>query len=179
VADGRRSARAPRRLAHLARRFFTSLRPRPPAPTDLEWVRSALSPAEWDVWRRLGTADRVEAIATARRLPARYAADARWVAAALLHDAGKAEAGLGTFRRAVATVIGFGRDAEKVGGRSGVYLRHPQIGAELLARTGARPEAVAWAAMHHHPKRWATGTIPHEVCEALARADGERTRPVK
>lgn len=167
------------RLVHLVARFFSSLRPRPPAAADLAWVRGALTPAEWDVWCRLGTADRVEAIATARRLPAPHASDTRWVAAALLHDVGKSEAALGTLGRVMATVAGVGRDAERVGGRAGVYLRHPQIGAALLARAGARPEAVVWAAVHHHPERWAACAITSEVCEALARADGERTRPVK
>lgn len=164
---------------HLATRFVTSLRTRPPGPPELAWVKSALIPEEWDVWCRLGTADRVEAIAAARRLPSPYSSDPRWVAAALLHDVGKPEAGLGTVRRALATVAGMARDPARVGGRAGVYLRHPEIGAALLERAGARPEAVAWAAVHHAPQRWATGTIPLEVCEALARADGERARVVK
>ncbi|MDZ4826031.1 MAG: hypothetical protein SGJ13_06140 [Actinomycetota bacterium] len=158
---------------HLARRFFTSLRPRPPSAADLAWVQDVLEPGEWDVWCRLVTADRVEAIATARRLPPEYAGDERWLAAALVHDVGKADAHLGPFGRAAATVVGWRRDPALVRGRFGIYLRHPDIGAAALDAAGARPEATAWAALHHRPERFADCAIPPEVCEALARADGE------
>ncbi len=162
---------------HLVGRFFTSLRPRPPSAADLAWVQDALAPGEWDLWCRLDTADRVEAIATARRLAPEYAHDARWRAAALLHDVGKADAHLGPCGRAAATVVGWRRDPALVRGRFGTYLRHPDVGAAALDAAGARPETTAWAALHHRPERFADCAIPPEVCEALARADGESPRP--
>ena len=64
-------------------------------------------------------------------------------------------------------------DPEDVGGRTGAYLRHAELGAELLEHAGARPETVAWARTHHDRSRWPTDLIPAPVCAALARADGE------
>ena len=161
------------RARHLAGRFFTSLSRREPAPAEIAAVRAALSEAEWECWARLGRADRVEAIATAARLPAEIAADGRWVAAALVHDVGKAECGLGPVGRSVATVRGWVQRPDRVTGRAGQYLRHAEVGAAQLQDAGARPEAVAWAASHHDPKRWPLDLIPEVVCAALAAADGE------
>src|SRR5439155_19397161 len=88
-------------------------------------------------------------------------------AAALLHDVGKVEAGLGTFGRVLATVIGPGRAK----GRMATYLRHDQIGARLLAEAGARPLVVTWAAEHHlPPERW---TVPREIADRLKSADDD------
>ena len=88
--------------------------------------------------------DRAEGIAMLDRLPPAITADDRWAAAALLHDAGKAEAGLGTFGRAWATARGFVGDPARVGGRAGAYLRHAEIGAEILrsARRARRSRGV-------------------------------------
>ena len=96
-----------------------------------------------------------------------------WAAAALLHDVGKTASGLGTFGRVAATVRGHLGDPEDVGGRTGAYLRHAEIGAELLEHAGARAETVVWARTHHDRSRWPTDLIPAPVCAALARADGE------
>lgn len=169
-----------RRVPHLIGRFATSLWPRRVRREDVAWVRSVLERDEWQVWQRLGRADRMESVRTARRLGTllggtRHVGDPRYVAAALLHDAGKAEVGLGTLGRVGATVAGLVRPAGRVGGRWGRYLRHAEEGARLLGAAGARPEAVAWAAAHHDPVRWPAGSIPLEVCEALAAADGERS----
>ncbi|MGQ0824783.1 MAG: HD domain-containing protein [Actinomycetota bacterium] len=154
-----------------------SLWRRPPTATDVAWVRTTLTGPEWQVWARLERADRVEAIATARRLVrelrnSSYAGDTRYLAAALCHDVGKVAAGIGPFRRVYATAAGAVRAPVRVRGRAGRYLRHATIGARMLREGGARPEAVAWAAAHHDPALWPP-EIPREVCEALARADGE------
>ena len=64
-------------------------------------------PSEIELWRRLSNADRRHAILVARRfLDRRPAADRAEVAGSLLHDVGKIEAGLGTFGRVVATIVG-------------------------------------------------------------------------
>lgn len=176
--------RAVHRGAHLIHRFGGSLRPRAITPAERAWVASVLTPAEDAVWSSCARPDQVEAIAVARRLPDAIATDDRWLAAALLHDVGKQAADLGTAGRVLATVLAaFGRlpvqaqpaGADRPGLRTRMsrYVNHAQIGADRLARAGARPEAVAWAAAHHDPTRWSGTSIPPAVCLALARADGE------
>jgi hypothetical protein len=59
------------------------------------------------------------------------------MAGALLHDAGKVEAGLGTFGRVVATVVG-PRTA-----RFRSYHDHEAIGARLADAAGSDPVTVA------------------------------------
>jgi hypothetical protein len=102
------------------------------------------------------------------------------VAAALLHDVGKLDSGLGTYGRVVATVCG------RVGGldmaqawsshrgftrRVGLYLRHDALGADRLTLAGSDDLTVAWAREHHLPEeRW---TVPLVVGRALKQADGD------
>jgi putative nucleotidyltransferase with HDIG domain len=176
-------ARRTRYVAHLVGRFFGSLRRTEPSEVDLAWVRGVLTEPEYSLWARLGRADRVESITTARRTvrtlsATPYAGDSRWVAAALLHDVGKAETNLGPVGRATATVYGWIRSPDRMRGRAGRYLRHAALGATALEQHGARPEVVAWAATHHETGAWPTRLVPAEVCRALAAADGV-TRAVK
>ena len=96
------------------------------------------------------------------------------VAAALLHDAGKLDSGLGTFARVGATVWagarGRGRAAAGFG-RVARYLRHDAIGAEMLRVAGSDPLTVAWAGEHHRPEReW---SVPIEIGRALNAADDD------
>ena len=122
--------------------------------------------------------DRRHAVGVARRVVAALfaAGDAPperpVIAAALLHDVGKVDAGLGTFGRAVATL------ASPVVRRSGSgdsrlarYGRHDAIGASLLEAAGADPLTVTWAREHHlPPARW---TLPAPIATALKAADDD------
>src|SRR6201999_2376959 len=99
--------------------------------------------------------------------------DERWLAAALLHDAGKQRSGFGTIGRAAVTTVamvgaqarvrGWASGAPSLRTRMGQYLAHDDLGAGLLHDRGARPEVVAWAAAHHRPDRWAATGIPLTV----------------
>ncbi len=169
------------RLRHLVSRFFGSLRPRPLAPDDLAFVRAALTPAELACWERLGPADRVESVTTAREAGRELGpgADERWIAAALLHDVGKTETRFGPFRRAGATAVAIvvgERRVRRWGNAIGRYVDHDERGARLLEQAGARREAVEWAAIHHRPARWPGSAVPPEMCRVLAAADGEPSR---
>jgi len=151
------------RVAHLTKRFFGSLRPGGPSAADAAFVASVLEPGELMLWARMSAPDRRHAVGVARRVGG--ASDV--TAAALLHDVGKIEAGLGTFGRVLATIIGPGRAR----GRMATYLRHDILGAQLLRDAGARPLVIAWAAEHHLPReRW---TVPQEVGTALKSADDD------
>lgn len=160
-------------MGHLARRFAGSLRPGGPSSDDDGWARSHLGPGEQAVWARMPPSDRRHAAGVARRVVARLgpAADRPVVAAALLHDCGKIESGLGTFGRVAATLVAATRGRDSPGGRVGTYLRHPEIGARLLANAGSDPRTIAWTAEHHlPPTRW---TLPPDVASALKSADDD------
>ncbi|MCU0273175.1 MAG: hypothetical protein MUE34_08085 [Acidimicrobiales bacterium] len=102
------------------------------------------------------------------------------LAAALLHDVGKVESGFGTFGRVFATVVAGVRGRATVAGWSGApglrgrlgrYVRHPELGADLLVDAGADPLTVAWAREHHlPPEDW---TVPRPLALALKAADDD------
>ena len=161
---------------HLVRRFLGSLKPGGPPPADEAWARDVLLIGERPLWDRMSGPDRRHAVAVARRTEAALGARATRpvVAAALLHDVGKVDSGLGTFARVGATVVtavvGRKRLARRAG-RLGRYSAHDAIGADLLAAAGSDPLTRTWAREHHLPKsRW---TVDHEVGAALKAADDD------
>jgi hypothetical protein len=170
-------------LLHLARRFFGSLRPGGPGAAAEAWARSHLTDGEQRLWGRMSGADRRHAVGVARRVETALGAErpARPVlAAALLHDVGKLDAGLGTYGRVVATLSAAvaGRDTAQAWSqgrgftrRVGLYLRHPELGGDMLALAGSDPLTVAWAREHHLPReRW---TVPPDLGDALKAADDD------
>jgi hypothetical protein len=167
---------------HLVTRFFGSLDPRPPSATDTTWAESHLGPGEVLVWRSMSAPDRRHAIGVARRTVDALGdrADRAVVAAALLHDCGKAVSGFGTFARVGATlviavvgrsrVIGWSDDGG-VRGRLGRYADHPRLGRALLVDAGSAALTSAWAAEHHLPS--SAWTVPEPVGAALKAADDD------
>jgi hypothetical protein len=129
----------------LVRRFLASLSPRPPDGADERWAMSQLTMAEQTLWWRMSAPDRRHAVGVARRVAA-VDGQRAVVAAALLHDCGKVESGLGTVARVGATVwialVGRAR-AGRGDGRVARYARHEPIGAILLAAGGSDPLTVA------------------------------------
>jgi hypothetical protein len=129
------------RTRHLVRRFFGSLSTRPPAAGDEAWAEQWLLPGEVDLWRQMGNPDRRHAMAVARRFETALGRELTRpaMAAALLHDVGKVQCGLGTIERVVATVLGprFSPD------RYACYHRHEELGAGLCAGGGSDPLTVA------------------------------------
>jgi HD domain len=161
---------------HLVRRFVGSLKPGGPTPADEAWARDALLAGERLLWDRMSGADRRHAVGVARRAEAALGSRATRpvVAAALLHDVGKVEAGLGTFARVGATVLAGLAGRERLArrrGRLGRYLRHDVVGAELLAAAGSDPLTRTWAREHHLAQaRW---TVDPAVGAALKAADDD------
>jgi predicted HD phosphohydrolase len=157
-------------------RFVTSLDPRGPADADEAWARRHLLVGEDALWVQLSGPDRRHAVGVARRVVAALGsrADRPVVAAALLHDVGKLDAGLGTFARVGATLVGQARGHERAtsgGGRVARYLAHDRIGAELLEAAGSDPLTVAWARQHHLTSaRW---TVDPVIGAALKAADDD------
>lgn len=176
-----RQASAPERLAHLSLRFFGSLLALPPSGAERSWVAARLRAGEWSLWWRLSRADKRHTISVARRVEAAGQGEDA-VAAALVHDVGKLACGLGTFGRVLVTLAAelAGRKAllrrsearpKPILARAADYLRHDEIGADLLAAAGARPLAVQWARGHHLPV--APPGVPAELAEVLRAADGD------
>jgi len=126
--------------------------------------------------------DRRHAVGVGRQVVAELGPDATRpvVAAALLHDVGKVDSGLGTFGRVGATLCGklAGHDMAEPWStrrgftrRVGLYLRHDELGAVMLELAGSDPLTVAWAREHHRPSQdW---TVPAPVAAALKTADGD------
>jgi len=172
------------RLGHLTKRFFGSLRPGGPPRDALDWVDLHLLDGEVELWRQMSGPDRRHGYAVARRVERTlgHEASREVLAAALLHDVGKTQSGLGTYGRVVATLSGavVGHDPETIRNwtrtrgftrRVGLYLQHPKLGGDLLGMAGSDPLTEAWAREHHSPAEdW---TIPVELAQALKDADDD------
>jgi len=165
-----------RRAVHLVRRFVGSLRPGGPPEADRVWAEGQLRGGEVGLWRAMPAADRRHAVGVARRVDGRLGHDAPRpvLAAALLHDVGKLDAGLGTFGRVAATLVAEVAGPARVAAwdnRFGRYLRHDELGAARLAAAGSDPLTVAWAREHHRPP--AAWTLPRAWADALKAADDD------
>ena len=170
------------RVGHLTKRFFGSLWPAGPSSSNEEWVQSVLSDDELKLWRRMSSADRRHAVGVAREVERQLGAEASKpvLAAALLHDVGKVSSGLGTYGRVIATLAGAAAGKQMADvwtqgkgftRRVGLYLRHPELGGDMLALAGSDPLTVAWAREHHLPEEeW---TLPPTVAHALKAADDD------
>jgi hypothetical protein len=175
------------KLGHLSRRFFGALRPGPPRADDVEWARTVLGPDAFALWQRQPNHDRRHAIGVARGVQAQlagtpYADDPVWLSCALLHDIGKLDARLGVYGRVVATMAGAAAGGDMAdawsarGGftrRVGLYLRHPEIGADRIRLVGAPEEAARWAAAHHSSPKPDDLGIPDVVVVALDTCDND------
>jgi hypothetical protein len=165
---------------HLVRRFAGSFSPRRIPDEDVAWAEGQLLPSEVALWRRQSRADRRHVIGVARRVERALGEDATRpvLAAALLHDIGKLNAGLGTYGRVIATlsVRVAGRDAaaawtESTGftRRVGLYVNHEEIGADMLEVEGSDPLTVALVREQSFDPE--DRTAPANLLDALKSAD--------
>lgn len=127
-----------RKPHHLAARLAWSLSAAgPPAVEHEVWAEDHLLPGEVALWRQMSNEDRRHSYRVARRFAeARPEASRAEIAAALLHDVGKIECGLGTWGRVAASVVG-GRTE-----RFRRYHDHEHIGALLAEAAGSDPATV-------------------------------------
>ncbi|MCP3936349.1 MAG: hypothetical protein GY708_13365 [Actinomycetia bacterium] len=147
---------------------------------DVDWVKSVLSGPEYALFDKMTINDQAHGVSVARDVASQLELSPRsWiVAAALLHDVGKIESGVGVAGRVLATLMEpliperFVPRATRLPGwfgRVGEYLRYTEAGAVLLASVGSDPRVRAWAREHHMPPtRW---TIPADVGRVLQAAD--------
>jgi putative nucleotidyltransferase with HDIG domain len=132
------------------RRLARSLSVRLAYPEDA-WAVTHLTAAEARVYLGMDPRDREHACRVTRHLLRGHPQAApEVVAAALLHDCGKS---IRPYRVAERVLIGAvpNRVARLLPfGPLSVRAYHPELGAELLARAGARPRVARLVARHHH-----------------------------
>jgi putative nucleotidyltransferase with HDIG domain len=120
---------------------------------------SHLTPKLGALYLGMAVRDQKHALRVLRRLGH---ADSLLCRAALLHDVGKTRAPLGTLGRSLVVLAratdttGLLRAIPLLGPRVQRYLRHPEIGAEMLRAAGADAALVEIVAEHesgrpHHP----------------------------
>lgn len=171
---------------HRAKRFFGSLFSSAPGAADTAWALGWLTEREGALFSRMDAGDRAHAVAVARAVDAHYerigVAPSAWImTAALMHDVGKLVPDLGTYGRVVATLSGWvgGADMADVWAdttgftrKVGLYLKYPELGADLLAVAGSDDRVVAWSREHHMPEEdW---TVPVDEARLLVAADEGR-----
>jgi hypothetical protein len=152
---------------------------------ELVWIGSILTPAELELWSAQSAYDRSHSARVARRVERRLAStawsgDARWPAAALMHDVGKParltlaeRIAANLARRAIglARARGWAGRAPGLRRRIGVYLTHGEAGAALIRAAGGREEVAAWAEVHQTHPGGAVAGIPAQVVAALLASD--------
>ncbi|MDX1448091.1 MAG: HDIG domain-containing protein [Acidimicrobiia bacterium] len=157
--------------AHLARRFFWTLRAGDLTATELAEVERLLTPRQFALFVEQGPADRRHGW-DAGRTVAKETDDLEVIRAALLHDIGKRHARLGVIGRTVASVLA--RLRIPAPGRLGLYLGHAALGAEELAAAGSSALVVDFTHTHHGRK---PAGIEQATWDLLVRADTEVIGP--
>lgn len=155
-------------------------------PADEAWAASLLTPAELDLWATLSPHDRLHSVQVAREVerrlaPTEHASDTRWLAAALMHDVGKARPVLSARERVmaamaskavrVATARHWALHASGTKRRIGSYLIHGEIGAEMIRTAGGREAVAAWTEIHQGYTGAVSPEIPSVVARALIESD--------
>jgi len=125
-------------IAHLTRRFFSSLARSEVTEAERNMVLSTLSASEYQLWSQLLRVDRRHSVLVAERFTAlRPDASRNEIAGVLLHDIGKIRSNLSTLQRVVATVVGPRTR------RFALYHQHEEIGADMLRQVGSHSEVIA------------------------------------
>ncbi|MHB1316999.1 MAG: hypothetical protein ACYCYF_00095 [Anaerolineae bacterium] len=127
-----------------------------PSRVALECARQHLSEAEWGLFGRMSPGDQDHAICVLLGVQRLSTATAALTKAALLHDVGKAGAGLNLGRRAVIVVLGALGLLDRVASQNAnswrhpfyLHLHHAERGAQLCADAGCAPEVVALVRWH-------------------------------
>jgi len=125
-------------IAHLTKRFFSSLARSEVIEAELNMVRSTLSASECELWQQFSRADRRHSVLVAERFTAlRPDASRNEISGVLLHDIGKIRSNLSTLQRVAATVVGPRTQ------RFALYHRHEEIGVDMLRQVECHSEVIA------------------------------------
>jgi len=152
-----------------------------PGHIDLEPARRVLPAAAWPLFESLNAADQVHALCVLRHIQQEPGVSAALEQAALLHDAGKADAGLSLFWRTIGVLFDHAGVLERLASPNPHSWRHPlyrhlchaEHGAELCFRAGCAPQVVALVRWHDS----APDVLPEDLSRhdlALLRAADDR-----
>jgi len=138
--------------------FFRSLAARV-SPAEREWARGILPPSAATLFEILPVQDQRHGLDVAQGLSAAGERDPDLLVAALLHDAGKAGAGLTVFHRTAVVLLQVGRrewlkslDTNANGTWRQPFWAHQQhgeLGAEMARQAGCSEKAI-WLIANHH-----------------------------
>lgn len=162
------------RSLYRARQFFWALRPRLSAEDEL-WAQDYLSPTEHALFRALPPVLRRHCLDVAGTLLAAGERDPRLIAAALLHDNGKAEGPVRLWHRVAKVLLAAVSPrlpALVASPRRGswryplhVLLDHAAIGAARARAAGSHPDVVSAIAQHHAPPPGSLAAAIHSADE--------------
>lgn len=137
--------------------MFANLTARP-TPLDYQVAERYLSPQQQRLFRTLRTADQAHSLRVLRELLGAGERDRDLLAAALLHDLGKAQVPLRSWERAAAVLVRWlaPRSAARWGQGQPIGWRrtfvvaqqHPDWSARALEEVGSSPQTV-WLVQHH------------------------------
>ncbi|MEC9113928.1 MAG: HD domain-containing protein [Actinomycetota bacterium] len=165
-------------LAHLTRRFLTSLRRKAPDPSDVDWAKGILLKSEFALWEKMSASDQKHSIAVAKMARNELPHDAVIIRAGLLHDIGKTAVRSGVVIRVAAAIAKPLANQDTINRWSqgkgplatlGALMAYPQLGASMLREVGSDEFIVRWATEHHLPA--AEWTVERTRAEVLQRAD--------
>lgn len=168
-------------LAYRTTQFFRVLFARP-TPEDLRRVEETLSPSLIRIFRRMSVADQTHAIRVLRTLLDQGERHPSLLAAALLHDVGKARVRPRLWDRVV-VVLGtaivpgaiqrWGHGELKGWRRPFVIaVRHPVWGAEMIRTAGGSEELATLVSRHQDPPQAQTDSQIDQLLYRLQVADG-------
>jgi len=161
------------------RQFFRALTARV-SDQELEQVAQILTPEALSLFRSMSAQDQCHALEVQRTLLRAGHTNSQLLAAALLHDVGKAAARLSSWQRAVIVLLErlaprlLARlsQGEPQGWRCSfvVHARHPEIGARWAEETGCLPLTVALV-RRHQDRPGGCRTREDQLLAALQAAD--------
>jgi hypothetical protein len=151
------------------------------APPDITSARGLLPPVLYDLFARMPPADQRHGLAVLAALQAAGETDPTLLQAALLHDVGKAEAGITVWHRVARVLLArrvpslWHTVTERSTGWRGpfwVVAHHPERGAAWVETAGGDPDLVAIIRYHEQtaPERW-RGTVQARRHARLAAID--------
>ena len=151
------------------------------SPEERAQVGRLLSAAAAGLFQAMPLQDQRHGLDVAEAFLRKGESDSVLLAAALLHDVGKARAGLTLFHRTIVVLLQAGWPPGLVrlaGGATGwrrpfwAHVHHPQIGAELASQADCSELTIWLIRNHHQSAAGISESDRRDLLRALQRADG-------